>query len=113
MYLIGRSEDVLVPTAAGLGAKSTRREETKDQMATVYEGLGRGNVTRAGRQQSEPVFFAMPTRIRARTYTRAERIDGKFPKMANSVSKLLETKFSSFAKFSRIATSFIKLLEML
>jgi len=39
MYLIGRSEDVLVPTAAGLGAESTRPEETKAQMATVYEGL--------------------------------------------------------------------------
>jgi hypothetical protein len=67
MYLIGRSEDVLVPTAAGLGAESTRREETKDQMATVYEGLGRGNVTRAGRQQSEPVFFRD-----ANSYTRAD-----------------------------------------
>jgi hypothetical protein len=45
--------------------------------------------------------------------TRAERIDSKFLKMANSFSKLLERKFSSFAKFSRMTTSFTKLLEML
>ena len=56
---------------------------------------------------------AMRSRIRARKDARADGRNAKLLKMPTLFPKLLETKFSCFAKFSRMATSFSKLLEML
>jgi hypothetical protein len=44
---------------------------------------------------------------------RAEGFDGNLLKMATSFGTPLESKFSCFAKFSRMTTSFGKLLELL
>jgi hypothetical protein len=40
-------------------------------------------------------------------------VDGKLPRMPTSFAKLLEPKFSHFAKIERMPISFGKLLEML
>ena len=55
----------------------------------------------------------MRSRIRARKYARMDGRNAKSLKMPTLFPKLLETKFSCFAKFSRMPTSFSKLLEML
>ena len=55
----------------------------------------------------------MRSRIRARKDARADARNAKLLKMPTLFPKLLETKFFYFAKFSRMLTSFSKLLEML
>ena len=55
----------------------------------------------------------MRSRIRARKDARADGRNAKLLKMPILFPKPLETKFSCFAKFSRMPTSFSKLLEML
>jgi hypothetical protein len=55
----------------------------------------------------------MPSPLRARIFARARPVDGKLPRMPTSFAKLLEPKFSHFAKIERMPISFGKLLEML
>ena len=56
---------------------------------------------------------AMRSRIRARKDARAGGENAKLLKMPTLFPKLLETKFSCFAKFSRMPTLFSELLKML
>ena len=62
---------------------------------------------------AETTETAMPKRFRARIYARRRGRICQVPKNSKLVGKLLEAIYFYFVKFSRIPTSFSKLLEIL
>ena len=84
-----------------------------DEGRMLGAGKRRGNFLERAGSLVPARDTAMRSRVRARKDARADRRNAKLLKMPTLFPKLLETKFSCFAKFSRMPTSFSKFLEML
>jgi hypothetical protein len=83
------------------------------------EERGRGNISRRGRpwrgkeRGKIPAACGKERRRRCGVESARVKIGTRMERMPSEFAKLLESKISCFAKFLRMPTSIVKLLEML